>query len=83
MKSTLETNLRAAMVSRAIFNVDESGSFYIANPYGSQPTATVAAIAGTYSVSTATTTDDTLTITDQVTYAEQIKQFEQLLSRVD
>lgn len=83
MKSTLETNLRKAMVAREIFNVDESGSFYIANPYGNQPTASVAAIAGTYAVSTVTTTDDTLTVTEQVTYAEHIFEFEQLCARVD
>src|SRR3990167_573994 len=83
MKSTLETNLRKAMVARAICNVDESGLFYIANPFGNQPTATIAAIAGTYAVSTVTTTDDTLTITEQVTYGEHIFEFEQLCSRVD
>lgn len=83
MKATLETNLRKAMVSRAIFNVDESGLFYIANPFGNQPTASVAAIAGTYAVSTVTTTDDTLTVTEQVTYGEHIFEFEQLCARVD
>ena len=83
MKSTLETNLRKAMVAEAIFNKDTSGSYYIANPYGNQPTPSVAAIAGTYAVSTAETTDDTLTITEQVTYGEHIFEFEQLLSRVD
>ena len=83
MKSTLEVNLRKAMVSRAIFNVDESGAFYFANPYGNQPTASVAAVAGTYAVSAVTTTDDTLTVTEQVTYGEHIYQFEQLLARVD
>ena len=75
MKSTLEVNLRKAMVSRAIFNVDESGAFYFANPYGNQPTASVAAVAGTYAVSAVTTTDDTLTVTEQVTYGEHIYQF--------
>ena len=83
MKSTLETNLRKAMVSRAIFNVDESGLFYIANPFGNQPTASIAAIAGTYAVSAITTTDDTLTVTEQVTYGEHIFEFEQLCSRFD
>ena len=83
MKATLEANLRNALVSRAIFSVDESGSYYIANPYANQPTASVATMAGTYAVSTATTTDDTLTVTDQVTYGEHIFQFEELLSRVD
>src|SRR3990167_8828587 len=83
MKATLEANLRNALVSRAIFSVDESGSYYIANPYANQPTASVATMAGTYAVSTATTTDDTLTVTDQVTYGEHIFQFEQLLARVE
>src|SRR3990167_9724688 len=83
MKNTLETNLRKAMVSEAIFNIDRSGLYYLANPYGNQPTASVATMAGTYAVSTVTTTDDTLTVTDQVTYGEHIFQFEDLLSRVD
>jgi len=82
-KNTLETNLRKAMVARAIFDVDESGQKYIANPYANQPTASVATMAGTYAVSTLTTTDDTLTVTDQVTYGEHIYQFEELLSRFD
>ncbi len=81
MKSTLETALRKAMVARAIFNIDESGSYYIGNPYGNQPTASVATMAGSYAVSAYTTTDDTLTVTDQVTYGEHVYQFEELLSR--
>src|SRR3990167_1398114 len=83
MKNTLETNLRKAMVAEAIFNKDTSGSYYIANPYGNQPTASVAAIAGTYAISTVTTTDDTLTVTEQVSYGEHIFKFEEFLSRVD
>jgi len=83
MKNTLETNLRKAMVSEAIFNIDRSGLYYLANPYGNQPTASVATMAGTYAVSTVTTTDDTLTVTDQVTYGEHIFQFEDLLARID
>ena len=83
MKSTLETNLRKAMVAKAIFNEDTSGAYYLANPYGNQPTASVATMAGTYALTAVTTTDDTLTVTDQVTYGEHIYQFEQLLARVD
>lgn len=83
MKSTLEVNLRKAMVSRAIFNVDETGAFYFGNPYGNQPVASIAAIAGTYAVTAVTTTDDTLTVTEQVTYGEHIYEFEQLCARVD
>ena len=83
MKSTLETNLRKAMVSEAIFNKDTSGLYYLANPYGNQPTATAAAMAGSYALTAITTTDDTLTVTDQITYGEHIYQFEELLARVD
>jgi hypothetical protein len=82
MKDTLEVALRKSMVSRAIFNVDESGSYYIANPYRNQPTASVAAIGGTYAVSPFTTTGDTLTVTEQVTYGEHIYEFEESLTRV-
>ncbi len=83
MKDTLEVALRKAMVSKAIFNVDESGSYYIANPYRNQPVASVAAIAGTYALTAFTTTDDTLTVTEQVTYGEHIYEFERSLARVD
>jgi len=82
MKDTLEVALRKSMVSRAIFNVDESGSYYIANPYRNQPVATVATMAGTYAVTAFTTTDDTLTVTEQVTYGEHIYEFEESLTRV-
>jgi hypothetical protein len=82
-KSTLETNLRNALVAEKICNVDRSDAKYIANPYTNQPTAAVAAIAGDYALTAFTTTDDTLTVTDQVTYAEHIYQFEDLLTRVD
>ena len=82
MKDTLEVALRKSMVSRAIFNVDESGSYYIANPYRNQPVASIAAIAGSYAVSAWTTTADTLTVTEQVTYGEHIYEYEESLTRV-
>ncbi|MDD5178328.1 MAG: hypothetical protein PHT54_03565 [Candidatus Nanoarchaeia archaeon] len=55
----------------------------IQNPYGNQPTATIGAITGTYSVSTFYTTDDTLTVNQEVKYAEHIYDFENLLSNFD
>ena len=82
MQDTLQVALRKSMVSRAIFNIDESGSYYIANPYRNQPTASVATMAGTYAVSAWTTTADTLTVTEQVTYGEHIYEFEESLTRV-
>lgn len=82
-QTSLEKNLRNALVCEKICTVDRSDSKYLANPYGNQPSATVAAVAGTYSVTSYTTTDDTISVTDQVTYAEHIYEFESTMTRVD
>jgi hypothetical protein len=81
--AALEQALRNALVAEKICSVDNSDSKTIQSPYGSQPTATVQAIAGTYSVSAFTTTDDTLTVTDEVIYAEHIFDFEDILTKFD
>ena len=73
--------LRRSLVSRAICNVDESGSKYIHNPYSNTPTALVQALAGTYSVSAFTLTDDSLTVTDEFTYGEHVYDFEEFLTK--
>lgn len=82
-KSTLEQQLRNRLVAEAICNVDNSDNKRIQSPYGSQPSATVQAIAGTYSVADYTTTDDTLTVTDEVIVAEHIYDFEDILTNFD
>jgi hypothetical protein len=81
--ATLEKVLRNALVCEKICEVDRSDNFRIQSPYGNQPAATVAAVAGTYSVSAWTLTDDTLTVTDQVTYAEHIFEFEATMNNFD
>ena len=78
--TTLEQALRNMLVCEKICMVDRSDNKRIQNPYGSQPVATVQAIAGTYSIDTFTTTDDTLTVTDEVIVAEHIFDFEELLT---
>lgn len=83
VKSTLELALRNAMIAEKICTVDRTDAKYISNPYLTALTATDAAIAGTYSVSTATTVDDTCTVTEQITSAVHLYEFEQTLSRVD
>lgn len=75
--------LRQALVAEAICDVDRSGSKTIQNPYGSQPSVTVQALTGTYSVATYTTTDDTLTVSYEVIVAEHIFDFESTLSNFD
>lgn len=83
LQATLNQNLRNALVCEKICQVDRSDSKYIYNPYGSQPTATVQAIAGTYSATAYTLTDDTLTVSDEFIYAEHIYDWENLLNNFD
>lgn len=81
--ANLQQVLRNALVAEKICAVDTSDSFYIHNPYGSQPTAAIQALAGTYSVSNFTVTDDSLTVTDEVVYGEHIPNYEKIMSNYD
>lgn len=81
--ATLEKILRGALVAEKICEVDRSDAKTIQNPYSSQPTVTVQALAGTYSTADFTTTDDTLTVNNEFIVAEHIKDFEQVLTRFD
>lgn len=82
-QNTLAIVLRKALVAEKICTVDRSDVKRIENPYGSQPTAAVTAINGTYSISTYTTTDDTLTVDNEVKVAEHIFDFEEILTSFD
>ena len=79
----LDILLRKALVAEKIAIVDRSGLKTLQNPYGSTPTVTVQAIAGTYSVADYTTTDDTLTVADEFIVAEHVFDFEQTLTNFD
>ncbi len=81
--ANLDTLLRAALVAEKICDVDRTGSKTIQNPYGSQPTTVVQAIAGTYTPATYTTTDDTLTVADEFIVSEQVYDFERTLTNFD
>ena len=81
--ASLDHLLRNALIAEKVCDVDRSDSKRIQSPYGSSPTATVAAIAGTYSLAEYTLTDDTLTVTDQITVAEHIFDFEDILNQFD
>lgn len=83
MKSTLDIVLRKALIAEKICSVDRSPVKYIQNPYGSQPTAAITAINGTYNISDYTTTDDTLTVDNEVKYAEHVFDFEDVMSQFD
>jgi hypothetical protein len=81
--AALEQALRNALVAEKICEVDRSDVKRIQNPYGSQPTTVVQAIAGTYAAAAYTNTDDTLTVTDEFIVSEHIYDFESSLSQFD
>lgn len=82
-KATLEQALRNALVCEKICSVDRSDVKRIQNPYGSAPTASITAATGTYAISDYTTTDDALTVQDEVKVAEHIFNFEEITSAFD
>lgn len=80
---TLASALRNMLVAEKVCLVDRDSVKTIQNPYGSAPTTTVQALAGTYSVNDFTTTDDTLTVNNEFITAEHIKDFESSLANFD
>lgn len=83
LSSKMQQVLRNMLVAEKICQVDNTDLKYIHNPYSSQPTAAVQAVAGTYSVSAWTITDDTLTVTDEAIYGEHIFNFEEVMESFD
>lgn len=83
MQNVLQKALRNALVAEAVCRVDRSDLKTIENPYITQQTAAIQAVAGTYSVSAMTTTDDTLTVTDEVIFGTHVFDFERLTSNFD
>ena len=80
----LQQVLRKAQVAEAICDVDRSDVRYIHNPYAGQATAVVhSGLVGTYSVSTFSVTDDTLTVGDEFIYSEHIYDFERWNNNFD
>lgn len=82
-QSQYDIVLRNALVCEKICTVDNSDVKRIQNPYGGQPTATIQAVAGTYSVTAWTITDDALTVTDEVIYAEHVFAHEEFFAVFD
>lgn len=74
--SNLAYALRNVLVAEKICNVDRSDLKTVENPFLTQPTATIQAVAGTYSVSATTTTEDTLSVADEVVASTHVFNFE-------
>ena len=83
MVTGLQETLKAALCAEKICAVDRTDSMYIWNPYGGAPTTVVQAIVGTYTPATYTTTNDSLTVTDEFVVSEQIHDFEKVMYQYD
>jgi len=81
--ATLDKLLRKALIAEKISSVDRTAAKTITNPYSSQPTTTVQAIAGTYATAAFTLTDETFTVADEFIVAEHVLDFENSLSNFD
>lgn len=75
-QANLQQALRNSLISERICRVDRSDLKTIENPYITATTATIQAVAGTYSVNAMTVTDDSLSVNDEVVDATQVYDFE-------
>lgn len=82
-QSNLNLALQNALVAEKICNVDNSDLKTIENPYVTATTATIQAVTGTYTTSAMTTTDDSLSVNDEVYDATHVYQFETLTANFD
>lgn len=82
-QANLQPALRNALVSEKVFKVDRSDTKTIQNPYMTQPTATIQAVAGTYAPSATTVTDDQLSVNDEVIASTHIFDFEMVTANFD
>lgn len=81
--SKIDEALRASLVAEKVCMVDRSDVRYIESPYAADPTTTVQALVGTYSPADFTTTNDTLTVSDEFIVSEHIMDFQNSLSKFD
>lgn len=81
--TSLQEILKRALIAQQITEVDSTDRKVIDNPYGSRPVAEVQAISGQYVSDDWTTTDDALTVTDEVIVSEHIYDFENVLTQFD
>lgn len=81
--ANLQQALRNALVAEKVCTVDNSDLKTIENPYITATTATIQAVAGTYTPNAMTVTDDALSVNDEVVDATQIYDFEMRTANFD
>lgn len=83
-QSSLQQAIRNRLVSKDLTKVDTSNLKTIENPYiSTDGTATIQAVAGTYSITALATTEDTLTVADEVIVPTHIFDFEAKTANFD
>lgn len=82
-RASLDVALRSALVAEKVCEVNRSDLKTIQAPYLTAPSTTVQAVVGTYTPNAVTTTDDTLTVTDEVVVATHIFGFEEITANFD
>lgn len=75
--------LRRALIAEKIAKVDRSRLKTIQNPYGSRATAVVQPITGRYNIQDYVTTDDALSVDNEVIVAEHVYDFEESLTNFE
>lgn len=83
MPNLFQEVLHNALTAEKICQVDTSDVKFIENPYHSAGSVTQQATVGTYSVAAFTVTADTLTVSEEFVWSEQVYDFEQVASVAD
>lgn len=81
--SQIQQALKNSVIANKVCITDTTEAKTIQSPYMTQVTATVQAISGTYIPQNLQTNDDTLTLTDEVMVAAQIRDYETVISNFD
>ena len=83
MPNLFQEVLHNALIAEKICQVDTSDVKYIENPYHSAGSVTQQATVGTYNVATFTVTADTLTVSEEFVWSEQVYDFESVAAVTD
>lgn len=79
----VQDDLDKSLVSKGVATVDTRASRIFHNPFNSTPIGSNGARQNGYTVEAATSTDNTLTVNQRATAAEQIDSYEQLMTSYD
>lgn len=82
-QANLAVALRNALIAEKVCRVDRTDTKTIENPYITRQTATIQAVAGTYTPAAMTVTDDSLSVNDEVVDAVQVFDFEMRTANFD